>query len=207
MPRNDWEDALQSILTGAAQGYQTGQTGFQDVRKAIMLERIKKMLSPEETELKSAQAEYYRSRGKSALGELTSIPEGYEIGYDKAGRQILKSSKKPSETDTFRDNLRKAKQAIRSGESTIDEEISILQDLYPEKDFTTQKLGWKGLVPKPTKTQPTGKPFLSQVGETASNIGRGFMGLFNRPDIQNKIQRARNAKYSDEEIAAYLKGK
>lgn len=199
MPR-DFEEALKAIMLGGARGYEAGQASTRDIEKALMMERIKRMLAPEETELKSAQAEYYRARAKSPLGKLTTLPSGYEIGYDKTGRQILKATKKPSGTELFRENLRKAKQAIRSGESTPEEEISILEDLYPERDFTVQKMQWKGLIPKPTKIQPVGKSLFSRIGERAK-------GLFDRPDIQSRIEKAQSLGYSDEEINAYLKGR
>ena len=62
MARNQWEDALQSILQGAVSGYQTGLTSRQKITDVLMAKQLEKALSPEDVELKRAQAEYYKAR-------------------------------------------------------------------------------------------------------------------------------------------------
>lgn len=227
----DIGEALSALATGYSRGLSKRRQAEQqfametkrDMYKELLKNQLREKLYPEEAALKKSQteanlarAEYYR-QPRSVFTKTTtpgivqtdSTPEGYQIGYDRKGGRILEKIKQPSqpkisETEKFREALRSAKQAIRTGESSVDEEVSILQDIYPEKDFSTQKIMWKSLVPK---KQIEKKPIFSGVKETASNIGKGFMGLFSKPDIQNKVQKARSAGYTDEEIAAYLKGK
>lgn len=44
MARNQWEEALQSILTGGLQGYQAGQASTQEINKTLMLEKLKQTM-------------------------------------------------------------------------------------------------------------------------------------------------------------------
>lgn len=48
MARNQFEDSLRAVLEGGLQGYQAGRAGQQNIEQALMMEKIKNVISPGE---------------------------------------------------------------------------------------------------------------------------------------------------------------
>ncbi len=75
--------ALTALVKGYAGSRQSAQQMQFEMAKEMWKEKLKKELMPEESELKQAQAAYYRSRAENPLmGYLdeTGMPTGYEKG-------------------------------------------------------------------------------------------------------------------------------
>jgi len=98
------------VIGGGIQGFTEANKSAIELRKELYKDMLRRRLSPEESELKAAQAEYYRSRANPAATTMTDtgIPEGYKVGYDKAGKKILVPQKQKSITERLNDDLAKA---------------------------------------------------------------------------------------------------
>lgn len=74
---------------------------------------------------------------REPLAGLESAPEGYEFGYDKAGKKILqptKAPKDPTSTEQFRIDLQQIQQRVANYEN-VEDAFAELQLKYPEKNL------------------------------------------------------------------------
>jgi len=164
----DFEKYLRAVLTGGLQGAQAGMASGRELEKAVMLEKIKRTMSPEDTELKSAQSEYYRAGAEQRRNPslITAI-----IGYDEEGQPI--TTQMPKGTKEMLNPQEKAQRARMSrGMSPIKQKT--IED-------TIQTISLMGNISKASKTGKFKTGYMSEYSQNAP-FHKARMSLLGTPE-------------------------
>ena len=87
MARNQWEDAISSILQGGLQGFQQGQASNQEMQKMFMLEKIKSAMQRENT-ISDIKAFELASK-KDGISKIKPTLKGGKFSYESLSSEDI----------------------------------------------------------------------------------------------------------------------